>query len=220
MTSASAPVDVLALQSLMARHLPMYKAKLPQYQATMLDSLSEVWKGQCDRLLDVGAGTGVMAEAIQHLFSVNKVHAIDVVDRFCPDLSVETARYDGKTVPFANGAFDAATLNNVVHHVPVGERVSLLREIRRVVNGPLYIKDHVTTGVLDDLRLATLDAIGNIPFGGMVKARYLSAAEWRSLGAESGWRIGATAVPRAYRSGAYAVLFPNRLETTMRFDPA
>jgi len=161
-----------------------------------------------------------MAEAIQHLFSVNKVHAIDVVDRFCPDLSVETARYDGKTVPFADGAFDAATLNNVVHHVPVGERVSLLREIRRVVNGPLYIKDHVTTGVLDDLRLATLDAIGNIPFGGMVKARYLSAAEWRSLGAESGWRIGATAVPRAYRSGAYAVLFPNRLETTMRFDPA
>jgi SAM-dependent methyltransferase len=219
MTSATAPIDALALQSILARHLPLYKAKVPQYQATMLDGLSEVWKGPCDRLLDVGAGTGVMAEAIQHLFSVNKIHAIDVVDRFCPDLTVETACYDGKTVPFADGAFDAATLNNVVHHVPVDERVSLLREVRRVVDGPLYIKDHVSTGTLDDLRLALLDAIGNIPFGGMVKARYLSSAEWRELSAESGWRIGAMAAPRAYRSAVYAVLFPNRLETTMRFDP-
>lgn len=219
MISATTPVDALALQSILARHLPIYKVKFPQYQTTMLGSLSEVWKGPCNRLLDVGGGTGVMAEAISRLFPVNKVHAIDIVDRFCPDLSVETARYDGKTVPFTDGAFDAATLNNVVHHVPVERRVSLLQEIRRVVNGPLYIKDHVSTGMLDNLRLTALDALGNIPFSGMVKAHYLSAMEWHELSVKSGWRIGATAVPRVYRSGAYAVLFPNRLETTMRFDP-
>ena len=160
-----------------------------------------------------------MAEAILCLFPLDKVQVIDVVDRFCPNLSVETARYDGKAIPFADGTFDAATLNNVVHHVPVDERVSLLQEVRRVVDGPLYIKDHISTSLLDDLRLTMLDAIGNIPFGGMVKAHYLYAAEWRELSAKSGWRIGATAAPRAYRSGAYAALFPNRLEITMRFDP-
>lgn len=220
MKLAAATFDALELQSILARHLPMYKAKAPRYQAIMLDSLFELWRATHDRVLDVGGGTGVIAEAISRLFPVGKVYTIDLVDRFCPNLSIETACYDGRTIPFADGAFDAATLNNVLHHVPVADRVSLLREIRRVVEGPLYIKDHVSIGRLDDLRLTVLDAIGNIPFGGMVNAKYLSAAEWQALADKSGWRIGASASPRSYRSGLLDSLFPNRLETTMRFEPA
>jgi SAM-dependent methyltransferase len=143
-----------------------------------------------------------------------------VVDRFCPSLTVPTQKYDGRTLPFGDGYFDAATLNNVMHHVPVDARADLLREIRRVVDGPLYIKDHETGGTLDDLRLAALDAIGNIPFGGMVWARYLSRKEWNQLASDSGYRIAARAEPIMYRSSAFALLFPNRLEVTMRFEPA
>ena len=92
--------------------------------------------------------------------------------------------------------------------------------VRRVVDGPIYIKDHETCGTADNLRLTVLDAIGNIPFGGMVWARYLNRSEWENVAKRSGYRIAARAEPIRYRRGAFALLFPNRLEVTMRFEPA
>lgn len=214
-----AEVKPLELQEILSGYLPLYRKRVPYYQAFMLNAMSSLWLGRPETLLDIGGGTGVIAEAMARLVPVGQVEAIDVVDRFCPGLSVRTARYDGSSMPFADGAFDAATLNNVLHHVPRTERVSLLSEIRRVVDGPLYVKDHLSTGLLDDMRLGALDLMGNIPFGGMVTARYLSAREWRDVAERSGWSIGAVAEVQPYRSGLFAVLFPNRLETTMRLDP-
>jgi SAM-dependent methyltransferase len=198
----------------------MYRKKVPFYQAIMLDSLRELWLAPCEKLLDVGAGTGVIAEAISKLFPVGYVQAIDVVDRFCTSISVPTQKYDGTTLPFESGSFDAATLNNVMHHVPISARTNLLRDIRRVVEGPVYIKDHERRGRLDDVRLGALDAIGNIPFSGMVRAQYLSRREWESLATQSGYRIAARAKPRLYRKRPYTALFPNRLEVTLRLEPA
>ena len=213
------PVDPRELQAVLAPHLAMYRNKRPGYQAQMLSSLGELWQGRHERLLDVGGGTGVIGEAIAQLFPVGEVQAIDLVDRFCPTLSIRTARYDGQHIPFDTGTFDAATLNNVLHHVPVAARADLLREIRRVVAGPLYVKDHVQRGLLDRWRLTALDAIGNIPFGGMLWACYLSAEDWQDLTREAGYRIAAHAAPRRYRRGPYALVFPNRLEMTMRLEP-
>jgi SAM-dependent methyltransferase len=183
----------------------------------MLNSLLRLWQGAPGRLLDIGGGTGVIGQCIADLFPVGAVTAIDVVDRFCPGLSIETRTYDGKTLPFADDSFDAATMNNVLHHVPIPVRPALLAEIRRVVAGPLYIKDHVQAGRLDRARLSVLDFIGNIPFGGMVSADYLGDEEWRSLAAGAGYRIAETVEAR-YRGGPFALLFPNRLETTMRWE--
>lgn len=213
-------IDPHALQAILSRHLTMYRTKVPFYQATMLDSLHAVWDGHHRRLLDVGGGTGVIAQAMAELFPVDEVLAVDMVDRFCTSLSVQTKQYDGKTLPFSASAFEAATLNNVMHHVPVAARADLLREIHRVVDGPLYIKDHESRGIVDNLRLTAMDAIGNIPFGGMLWARYLDRAEWERLAVESGYRIAARAQPSRYRAGPYAVIFPNRLEVTMRLEKA
>lgn len=220
MTLRMRSIDPWAVQGILSAHLPLYRTKVPYYQAAMLDSLRQLWVGQPKRLLDVGGGTGVIAQAISELFPVGEVEAVDLVDRFCPTLSVLTKRYDGKTLPFENATFNAATLNNVMHHVPADVRADLLREIRRVVDGPLYIKDHVTRGQVDNLRLAIMDAIGNIPFGGMVQARYLTLSEWESLAEDSGYVIAERLNSMPYRQGFYARLFPNRLETTMRFEPA
>jgi hypothetical protein len=134
-------------------------------------------------------------------------------------LTIETQAYDGQTIPFADASHSAATMNNVMHHVPKAARVALMREIRRVVDGPLYIKDHLSSGRIADWKLLLLDAIGNIPFGGMISAEYLSQAEWESLAAAAGWRIAATASPRSYRSGLMALVFPNALEVTFRLEP-
>jgi SAM-dependent methyltransferase len=185
----------------------------------MLSSLAQLWEARHDRVLDVGGGTGAMAQAIQEFLPAGRVSAVDVVDRYFDTLSVETHVYDGTHLPFEDGSFDAATINNVMHHIPPAVRVDLMREVRRVVSGPVYIKDHVAASWLDHARLTVLDAIGNIPFGGQIDADYLSRAEWEQLALAAGYRITAQA-DGTYREGVMAWLFPNRLETTMRFEPA
>ena len=220
MISTMEPIDPAAVQRILAAHLPIYRRKAATYQALMFESLRELWRAHHRNLLDVGGGTGVVAEVISELFPVDRVQAVDVVDRFCSSLTVRTQKYDGRTLPFEDASFDAATLNNVMHHVPLDARANLLREVRRVVDGPLYIKDHETRGSIDNFRLTVLDAIGNIPFGGMVWARYLSRTEWEQLASEGGYRIAARAEPVRYRGDAFAMLFPNCLEVTMRFEPA
>jgi SAM-dependent methyltransferase len=201
------------------RHTDHYRKRPPVYQATMLEDLAAVWVGPHDSLLDIGGGTGVMAEAMQALLPVKRVVAVDVVDRYFPTLTVETRVYDGSTLPFADRSFDAATINNVMHHVPPAIRADLMREVARVVAGPIYIKDHLPVTRLDHWRLAALDAIGNLPFGGQVQADYLPFAEWQELARAAGCTIGATR-RGLYRKGLMAALFPNRLEVTYRFDKA
>lgn len=213
----AAPITPRTIQRILGRHARPYRRKSP-YQAAMLNSLLSVWAGAHDALLDVGGGTGLIAQAMAELFPVRRVETIDLVDRFCPTVLVATHHYDGRDMPFADGAFDAATLNNVLHHVAPGARAGLLREIRRVANGPLYIKDHISRGILDDLRLTAMNAIGNIRSGGMLRARYLRASDWDDLAAAAGYRIGARN-DGTYRRGTYATIFPNRLEITLRFDP-
>lgn len=103
-----------------------------------------------------------------------------------------------------------------MHHVPIPVRAGLMRECARVVGGgPIYIKDHVAASKLDHARLFALDAMGNIPFGGMVKADYLTQPDWEKLAADCGYRIDSQ-VGGAYRDGPFAMAFPNRLEATMR----
>lgn len=219
MTSISTRINKIQLQELLAKYSPLYAAKDPYYQVIMLEGLLEVWTGRHARLLDIGGGTGLMAQAMAELFPVESVEAIDVVDRFYPTLTIGHQSYDGQNIPFENGAFDAATLNNVVHHVPIETRSDLFREIRRAVAGPVYVKDHLSTSRIDHFRLVALDAWGNIPFGGQVWANYLAQDDWELLAAKAGYRIAAIASPAAYRTGVVALAFPNRLEITMRLEP-
>lgn len=210
-------VSVESVRDVLVAHAPLYQRRKPIYQAAMLRDLAQVWAGPHRRVLDVGGGTGVIAEAIQSLLPATKVVAVDVVDRYFPSLSVETHVYDGRTLPFESGSFDAGTINNVLHHVSKEFRPQLMEEIARVVTGPIYIKDHVAASRLDHLRLAALDAIGNIPFNGQVNAAYLTMSDWQSLAEGVGARIGACR-RGSYRQGLMALLFPNRLEATFRFD--
>ncbi|MCB2089569.1 MAG: class I SAM-dependent methyltransferase [Sphingomonadaceae bacterium] len=202
---------------LLTQHAALYRKRPPVYQTVMLQSLAELWQGHHAAVLDIGGGTGLMAEAIKTFLPAASVTAVDVVDRYFDSLSVETRVYDGAHLPFADGSFNAATINNVMHHVPLAIRDQLMAEICRVVDGPIYIKDHVATSRLDHWRLTALDAIGNIPFGGQIDADYLTMAEWHKLAANCGRVIGAQA-GGAYRRGPMAMVFPNRLEATFRLD--
>ena len=208
-----------AIAPLFARHAALYRRKAPSYQAVALDSLRTVWLGQHESLLDVGGGTGLMGAAIGAVLPVGRVHAIDVVDRFIPNLGITTSVYDGVGLPFGDASFDAATIINVLHHVPKETRPALFADLARVVRGPIYVKDHLPLSVLDHARLQVLDAIGNVPFGGMVRAWYLERTDWTELASGAGYAI-TTGEPQSYRTGPYATIFPNRLEVTLRLDRA
>jgi SAM-dependent methyltransferase len=215
---ASTPTELsLAnVQAVLARHIPLYRTHAPVYQLVLLQSLHTLWDPADQRVLDVGGGTGIIAQAIKDLFDVASVTSVDVADRFLTTLDIETRVYDGVKLPFGDASFDCVTLSNVLHHVPPAARRSLMRECARVTgNGAIYIKDHEVGSRLDHARLFILDALGNIPFGGMVEANYLTAVEWQQLADEVGYHIERCPTDR-YRAGAFQQVFPNRLEVTMK----
>ena len=217
--NATDRISTAQVASTLGSRLRLYRRKQPTYQTVMLNDLLALWTTRHRNVLDVGGGTGVVAQCIADLLPAERVVAVDVEDRFCADLTIETRLYDGSVLPFGGAAFDAATVNNVIHHVPVDVRVGLFRELARVVDGPLYIKDHIAGGLLDRARLAVLDLLGNLPFSGMLRASYLTRTDWEMLAAAAGYRIAAERTG-AYRSGPFAALFPNRLEIAMRWERA
>ena len=220
MPDGSGGVSLATVQPLIARHIPLYRTKAPTYHTELLRAFQVLWDPNHARVLDVGGGTGIIAQAMKDLFAIPHVTSVDVQDRFLKSLDIETRVYDGARLPFADGAFDCVTFSNVLHHVPPAIRPGLMRECARVAGGgPIYIKDHLAASRLDHVRLFALDAMGNVPFGGMVKASYLTAADWLAIADAAGARIERQ-ISGTYRSGAFERLFPNRLEVTMRLLPA
>ncbi len=177
--------------------------------ATLLPS------GDC-RILDIGAGSGLIAETIAAMFPGKTVTAVDVTNRILPTVRIPFRTFDGQVLPFEAGSFDCALLCNVLHHVKTDQRQGLLREILRVTGGgPLVIKDHLAETRLDHVKLAWLDFAGNAPFGGMVRAWYLGGRDWNELFAEL--QCSGELLPDSpYRRGLYALLFCNRLEICLR----
>jgi SAM-dependent methyltransferase len=218
--SSSADVSLATVQALLARHVSLYKKRTPVYQTVLLRSFLALWDPAHARVLDIGGGTGIIAQVMKDLLGIAHVASVDVEDRFLRSLDIETAVYDGATLPFADASFDCIVFSNVLHHVQPSVRTTLMRECARVAGaGPIYIKDHVAASRLDHARLAVLDLMGNLPFGGMVKASYLTAGDWERLAAAAGYRIDRQ-IGGAYRSGYFERLFPNRLEVTMRMARA
>jgi ubiquinone/menaquinone biosynthesis C-methylase UbiE len=197
----------------------MYRKRPPAYHAVLLQSFLNLWDRSHTRVLDIGGGTGIIAQSMKDLFGIEHVSSVDVEDRFLSTLDIATSVYDGATLPFDDASVDCVTFSNVMHHVPREVRAELMRECARVVgSGPIYIKDHVATSRLDHFRLFLLDAMGNLPLHGMVKAKYLTQKDWQQLASGIGFRIDEQ-ISGPYRKGLFAKLFPNRLEATMRLAP-
>lgn len=208
------------VQRFLASYQPLYKWRRPRYALQLLQDLAAALPERPCRVLDIGAGSGLIAQAIAQFFPGKTVTAIDVVDRFLPQLRIERGTFDGRRIPYADGAFDCALFSNVLHHVPLALRAQLVSEARRVTAGrSIVIKDHLARSSLDRARLAWLDFVGNMPFGGMVWARYLSEEDWQRLFAQSG--CVAQRLPAGpYRRGVARLGFPNRLEILFKVSCA
>lgn len=91
------------------------------------------------RLLDVGSGTGHNALVLERRTGL-AVTEIDVAPMNC--VGRTPLLFDGARLPFADAAFEAATLLFVLHYAV--DPALLLREARRVTRGPLLVLQSVS----------------------------------------------------------------------------
>jgi len=188
---------------------PFYRLKLTEYVSRLLPP------GPCS-ILDIGAGDGSLGLVFQTFRPATRVVGIEVALRAATRAGVPMVRFDGRSIPFADESFDVSLVSNVLHHA--SDPGALLREARRVTRKRIIVKDHLSEGRLDDLKLAALDVMGNLRLGAQVSAVYLTRQRWNELFASlPGVRVS-TFERLPFRRGLLELLFSNGLEVIFALD--
>lgn len=132
------------------------------------------------RLMDFGAGLGNSVPHLQRAFPGAALTCIDVSAQSLAQCTARAIRpvnavvYDARTLPFADASFDLVFTACVFHHIPAGDHIRLLREIRRTLqsDGRFVLFEHNPWNPL------TRHAVRNCPFDR--NAVLISAPEMRS----------------------------------------
>ena len=127
------------------------------------------------RLLDVGCGDGRVGRRILERRPDLEVRGVEIAPR--RETLIPVDAYDGKTLPYPDGSFDALIYVDVLHHSDDPE--ALLREALRVARQAVLIKDHLCDGFLARPTLAFMDRIGNRGFDMPMPHNYWQRERWR-----------------------------------------
>jgi SAM-dependent methyltransferase len=126
------------------------------------------------RVLDVGAGDGLLAHTIRQRRTDIEMTGIDVLVRGHTHVPVEA--FDGKCIPYEDASFDIVMFVDVLHHAE--DPSQLLREAARVARRALLIKDHTLTGFLAGPTLRLMDRVGNQRHGVALPYNYWTRQQW------------------------------------------
>ncbi len=127
------------------------------------------------RVLDVGSGDGSVSAAIMESRPDVEIMGIDVLKRTATKIPV--GEFDGITIPYADDAFTAVTLVDVLHHTK--DPAVLLAEAARVTSDCVIIKDHLADGFMAVPTLRVMDWVGNASFGVALPYNYLTLGQWK-----------------------------------------
>lgn len=147
------------------------------------DRLSRLWAGGKLRqiatflpdegsVIDIGSGKGMVAQMLRE--RGYRVTSLDVRDRSLPGTAAPVL-YDGRKIPFDDGAFDCALLLTVLHHT--AEPYAVLREAARVAREVIVIEDVYSNPVQKNLTFFT-DSLFNLEFRSHPHTNKTDA-EWR-----------------------------------------
>lgn len=105
----------------------------PSVYRSYVDGLRDWVKGK--RILDVGAGDGLIADVLKAKGVELDVTAVDLARQH----GVDVVLGDAAALPFGDASFDAVFLGDVIEHLP--DPVPALREAHRVLEpgGTLYV---------------------------------------------------------------------------------
>jgi SAM-dependent methyltransferase len=152
-------------------------------------------RGQALRVLDFGAGTGTSVPHFRRHLPAARLTCLDVSrkslavgqERFAGQ--AEFVHFNGRQIPYEDGAFDVAFAACVFHHIDPEQHVPLLAEIRRILTdaGTLFLFEH------NPLNPLTVRAVNTCPFDEnavLIRARNLI---------ERMQSVGFSALSRRYR---------------------
>ena len=152
------------------------KVLFPIRYKFLANKLSSYLKNS-SKIIDVGSSNGKLS----YLLIQKKPH-LDITGIDTHILSqqyIHIDQYDGKHLPYADGAFDTAMVIDVLHHDDFVE--NLVREITRVSSKYVLIKDHFYESSTQFKMLKIADRIGNAPYGINLPFNYLTMDEWHTL---------------------------------------
>lgn len=101
----------------------------------------EAYKGLISsdsKVLDVGCGNGVIGGMIRESFGCRMAGA-DILKYAVTDTPFFLIK-DGYTLPFKDGEFDVAMLNDMLHHMPYDNQIRILKEALRVAKTVLIFE--------------------------------------------------------------------------------
>lgn len=91
--------------------------RLPKAEKIRLLLEASFAGGKSPRLLEIGTGSGVIAQFFSAMAQCRVVHAVDVSDQNQVRGGCGFQLFDGHRLPFAEGDFDAVLSNHMIEHV-------------------------------------------------------------------------------------------------------
>lgn len=141
--------------------------------------------GRVRRILDFGAGIGTSVDHMRQRFASAELTCVDVSLK---SLHIGAGRFgeqanflafDGRRLPFADGAFDCVFSACVFHHIEPALHVGILAELRRVLRpgGLIAIYEHNPLNPLtvQAVRTCEFDDNAILLRAGQLKARLAAA---------------------------------------------
>lgn len=168
------------------REKPFLKAYLrrsiPARMNIKLDRIAAFLKSG-DRVLDIGTGNGGLCRELRGRgFEVQPVDVKNI--SFFDD--VQPLIYDGRKLPFEEGAFPVTMLITVLHHIPDPEAV--LREAIRVSGGKIIVMEDIYKNPVQKYLTYFTDSLVNLEFAGHPHTNKDDEG-WRQVFQESGLKL-------------------------------
>ena len=170
--------------------------------------------GRAASLLDIGCGDGSVATGIGAAIGATRLAGVDVLVR--PGTAIPVTPYDGEHLPFADGAFEAVVLSDVLHHCE--HPAIVLREALRVASRVVAIKDHFRFDRLTGAILLAMDRVGNAGPGVLVRGTYYTAGELATLVDDAGGRITGLEWPLRIHNLPWRLVTQDRLQFTAKIE--
>lgn len=172
--------------------------------------------GRAASLLDIGCGDGTVAQGIGAAVGATRIAGVDVLVR--PTTAIPVTEYDGVSLPFPDGAFEAVVISDVLHHCASPSAV--LREALRVASRVVAIKDHFRFDRLSGAILLAMDQVGNAAPGVLVRGTYFTAGEWAGLVRDAGGRFTGLSWPLRIHDLPWRLVTQDRLQFAAKIQHA